>query len=61
MCIRDSYRIDATEVKVSADGLRATNGATTKGTTTFPQDSPQVRQANSSSCGDVPIVHTSGR
>lgn len=55
------YRIDSTEVRVSADGRTATNGATTKGTTTYAEGSNQVRQANSSTCGDVPIVHTSGR
>lgn len=55
------YRIDSTEVKVSADGRTATNGATTRGTTTYAADSAQVRQANRSTCGDVPIVHTSGR
>jgi hypothetical protein len=55
------YRIDSTEVKVAANGLTATNGATTKGTTTYAADSPQVRAANTSTCGDVPKVHTSGR
>lgn len=55
------YRIDSTEVRVSADGRTATNGPTTKGTTTYAEGSTQVRQANSSTCGDVPIVHTSGR
>jgi len=55
------YRIDSTEVKVAANGLTATNGATTRGTTTYAADSPQVRAANTSTCGDVPKVHTSGR
>lgn len=55
------YRIDSTEVQVSTDGRTATNGATTKGTTTYAAGNAQVQQANSSTCGDVPIVHTSGR
>lgn len=55
------YRIDSTEVKVSADGLTATNGTTKRGTTTYAESSAEVRQANRSTCGDVPIVHTSGR
>jgi hypothetical protein len=56
-----AYRIDSTEVKVSADGLTATDGPTTKGSTTYAADSPQVRAANTSSCVDVPEVRTSGR
>ena len=55
------FRIDSTEVQVSADGRTATNGATKRGTTTYAADSEQVRQANRSTCADVPIVHTSGR
>ncbi|MGT2425017.1 hypothetical protein [Amnibacterium kyonggiense] len=55
------YRIDSTEVQVSADGRLATNGATIRGTTTYSADSAQVRAADTSTCGDVPIVHTSGR
>ena len=55
------YRIDSTEVQVSADGLTATNGATKQGTTTSPEGSDEVRQANRSTCGEVPIVHTSRR
>ena len=55
------YRIDSTEVKVSADGRTATNGPVERGRTTYAADSEQVRQANRSTCGDVPIVHTSGR
>lgn len=54
------YRIDTTEVKVSADGRTATNGTRTRGTHEFTRDSPEVRAANSSGCGTVPIVHTSG-
>jgi hypothetical protein len=55
------YRIDSTEVKVSADGRTATNGPVERGRTTYAADSEAVRQANRSSCSDVPIVHTSGR
>lgn len=55
------YRIDSTEVRVSPDGRTATNGPVERGGTTYAADSEQVRQANRSSCGDVPIVHTSGR
>ena len=55
------YRIDSTEVKVSANGRTATNGATTRGTRTYPADSPQVQDANRSTCMNVPKVHTSGR
>ena len=55
------YRIDSTEVKVSADGRRAVNGSVERGRTTYAADSEQVRQANRSTCGSVPIVHTSGR
>ena len=55
------YRIDSTPVRISADGATATNGTAKRGTTTYAADSDQVRQANRSTCGDVPIVHTSGR
>lgn len=55
------FRIDSTEVKVSADGRRATNGPVERGRTTYAADSEAVRQANRSTCSDVPIVHTSGR
>ena len=54
------YRIDSTEVKVAADGLTATNGGTTRGTTTYAADSPQVRAANTSTCGDVPKAGSRG-
>ncbi|WP_147392099.1 hypothetical protein [Amnibacterium setariae] len=54
------YRIDSTEVRVAANGLTATNGATTRGTTTYAADSPQVRAANTSTCGDVPKAGSRG-
>lgn len=54
------YRIDRTIVQVSADGRIATNGAKTTGTTTYAANSAEVRAANTSTCGDVPKVHTSG-
>lgn len=59
--VSGGYRIDTTEVTVSADGLTAKNKKTVKGTRTYAADGEAVALAKTSTCRDVPKVHTSGR
>lgn len=55
-----AYVINSTRIIISADGRSATNGGTTQ-LTGIPADDPRVHDAQRSSCGDTPIVSTSGR
>jgi hypothetical protein len=56
----DSYSLLATGISVSTDGLTAINGYTAV-SASLPADDPRVSAAQTSSCGDAPVVSTSGR
>lgn len=54
-----TYTITVTPILVSADGKTATNGETSQ-LSAVPADDPRVADAQRSTCGETPIVSTSG-
>jgi hypothetical protein len=57
----DAYDIDQTSVQVSASGEAAVDGATWTHAVGVPASDGRVQSGMTSSCGDVPIVASSGR